>query len=185
MFDTFWTHQVSTLCTLGKTLVAGVSFHSAVLNLSFFGPAFFFAWKETPQRIHFSDLNAVKNGAAEAVRHQDGNEEGACAERAAGLGSTGPQGHLDPMAVGICLNGMVSHNVTGPNGDENRTLSDFPGYYREWGHNKRNTWIQFGILRYIIYLSWIPARNWPCASSLGWPSQLRWLECSKLQTFNL
>ena len=60
----------------------------------------------------------MKNGAAEAVRHQDGNEEGTCAERAAGLGSTGPQGHLDPMAVGICLNGMVSHNVTGPNGDE-------------------------------------------------------------------
>jgi hypothetical protein len=40
-------------------------------------------------------------------------------------------------------------------------------------------------LRYIIYLSWIPARNWPCASSLGWPSQLRCLEFSKLQTFNL
>ena len=62
----------------------------------------------------------MKNGAAEAVRQQNGHEEGACAERAAGLGSTGPQGHLDPMAVGICLNGMVSHNVTGPNGDENR-----------------------------------------------------------------
>ena len=65
----------------------------------------------------------MKIGAAEAVRHQDGHEEGAaCAERAAGhLGSTGSQGHLDPMAVGICLNGMVSHNVTGPNGDEDRT----------------------------------------------------------------